>query len=642
MAKTKKFYGDYTYVVTPSSKNKTIEYVGDEKIKLTIQTDISGKNAKKYIHFPVSTEAIKVGNNLQLITHFATTSYKIKTITTTIKNYFVGDNYEPIELFSPVIDEFENYTINSTNIGKNGIYAQVEDDENKNYILTSNVKNSELTLSNGGGDFVYDKNGNDKYLIKSEYYNTKTNKYKYVDSIIEEKGNDIYTSTSKNAVYIYDGKGNDIYNATGEFCLIRTHDFDGKDKYYANNNANLKVIEYNGNDRYELDNNNSSYIEEYKGKDTYIIKNSKHKDWENLIKDFSGNDKYTITDSNYTEIKETKGNDKFNIINSELINIEDTAGKDKYYFECTNTNISITENAGKDYYRSIDETILTSIKIEDLGNYNDKYKLYGLNNSEIKDLGGNDSYTLTNSGDETTITDNLGKDKYTLKSCDNLTIEDQMSTDKYVINDSVKITINDLNGSKDSYKLTNTTNFEINDLGEDLKGDSYSLKSSVGMIIDANGNDSYKIDSLNFSNLESNEVIIKDKAGEKDSLTISKAKVNDIVLLTNYDSSGNDENGTLIIYDKTNKGFISIEDFFANNNDNEYENFGSGEIEKIKIGKKTLKIDEITTCDNLNSIKESVASWISNSDFNNVNEVLSTGTQEQIDSLIACFQGTQV
>ena len=115
--------------------------------------------------------------------------------------------------------------------------------------------------------------------------------------------------------------------------------------------------------------------------------------------------------------------------------------------------------------------------------------------------------------------------------------------------------------------------------------------------------------------------------------------------MTNYrevqENVYKDANSSLIIYDKVNKGFVEIENFYTSDSNGLYTGYGDGKIETIKIGKSALK-GVPAGAYFTNSIKSEVATWLESSDdFNSVVDVLQKGTDEQIADIVYAFQGGQ-
>ena len=102
--------------------------------------------------------------------------------------------------------------------------------------------------------------------------------------------------------------------------------------------------------------------------------------------------------------------------------------------------------------------------------------------------------------------------------------------------------------------------------------------------------------------------------------------------MANIGESGYEDN-SLILYNKTNGGYITISDFFTRATDGYINDFGVGKIETIKAKNKTLSVDY----DYINKVREQVASYLSTGE--SVADVLSnqSTSAETIENLITCF-----
>lgn len=119
-------------------------------------------------------------------------------------------------------------------------------------------------------------------------------------------------------------------------------------------------------------------------------------------------------------------------------------------------------------------------------------------------------------------------------------------------------------------------------------------------ITDYRGNDTYTIDKLDSS------LRICDYDGKNDTLIIKSAKADDLVFMAAddiypYIISNALQDTNLYIYDKTNKGFLVINNYYKNNNLSRKNNDTSyGVIETMKAEKTTIGV----TAEIANNIKE--------------------------------------
>ena len=585
---TKNFYEDYTHIVNPSTKNTIINYTGQETVNFEVKFETSGKDANKYMPNEFINISTRVDNDLYIETYFIKRSGSVKIIKTTIKDYYTNDLIPEITVTN-TLDESREFTISKKyEIGKNGLYGQTEDTENDDYIIASKDKYAELTLTKGGYDHVGDYKGNDKYIISKE----ETNSYEH-SIIYEATGTDEYYVSDWGYGKLYDGKGND--------------------KYTLVDNARCYIAEVKGNDEYKISSQRGACIDEISGNDKYLIENILHNKGfsQTKIYDISGKDNYTIKNTVGVEIIEYKGNDKYTIENfqannstyKKIFNIDDWAGNDTY-------NIS---KISHEAYKNFADCAYIN---DDLGN--DKYTFTDVNKLEVDDKKGNDKYTLLANSKNINLYDYYGKDKYEL-----IGTEDKSITDTKIYEDA----------GNDTYNLIYTSDIQIND---DLGNDKYTITNTSKLTIeDLDGKDKYTIDKLTHQN----KIEIKDNGYDKDSLIITNLNAENIIFFGDVNKNGN-TTGDLIIFDKENKGYIKIDNYF-NVENGEYTSFGEGCIESIKAGKTKLKINEEQMAININSLNESVASWLSTNDCSDIYALLNEGSETEIINLITyCTSNT--
>lgn len=592
---TKKFYENYDHVVTPTSKNVVLEYKGDYSVYFGITVDISGKNANKYLP---SYENIPTrnGDDLVITTVFISNSGSAKTVTTTVKDYFTNPYFDNNLVLESNLLKNQTYTINqNTEFGTNGLYMEKGDFNSSDFILAPKYDYEEsFKLNNIYDDFVYDEKGEDNYVISSSSGR---------DYILEMAGNDEYNAFSGSNPHIQDLKGNDEYVAeepdtrmvikdysgndeyeAKDSATIITYDYKGNDEYIAQNSGYLQIMDYKGNDKYWFGSHSASSVVDVEGNDSYDLLNAGMSDPQAklFIADDKGNDKFSIKNSSNIQIIDASGADKYEIENSWALSIKDDKGKDKYIIknidtsstEITVSNFTIKDSSGNDKYelanvKSKYGQVLSSIT-DELGN--DKYTVNGSNYFEFLEHSGKDTYKLIGTEENKVsnfyITDYAGNDKYTLEHInkqdpDKSSIVEKQGNDSYSIKDTQNLIITDELGN-DKYTLQNRINGYINDY--DGK-DTYTSKGETtlwDLSITDNGtsSDTY---TLNGGNLLS----ITDKGGNN-KFTISNCydsginaigEGNDTYKYTNMndcwidDSAGNDN------YNINKSWFFNIEDY---------------------------------------------------------------------------------
>ena len=452
------------------------------------------------------------------------------------------------------------------------------------------------------------------------------------------------------------GKKNTTYTITGiennDHSII---DIKGNDKYIikapydSNIDNSLLINEQDGNDKYILTNNSHVAVAEYTGKDKYTINNSTIQ-----IEDFFGKDKYTA--ENVTGgIVDQRGKDKYTISNAGQFFIYDMYGNDTYKL----TNVRTTDKEGK-----IDET--KTLIADRFGN--DKYTISGSDTYLfVNDFTGKDTYNIKGKYDKKTktatyvgftkITDNgYGKNTFNLNYADGTTITAENNKNVFNVKNcigevTIKAGVTTNNAGTNKYTLTSNEYYDIYNYG--TTNDSYNIiNSATGEIADENGNDTYKINALNFRTYTPDETLagisIKDMGGTKDTLTLKTTKTNNIVYMSDFymadETTSKSWSNSLIIYDKSTQGYAYIKDFYSTDENNDFNGFGTGLIETVKAkkGKKLKTLDVSKNSDyyeHLNSVKENVVSWINDNSvqFSCVEDVLLYGTQDQKNELVNIF-----
>lgn len=607
MATTKiKKAEEYKLDIKLNSKDTTYVFTNEE----------AGKGAK--LQFSTTTaytySLAKQGNDLFIITNFVDTKKDgYKVILTTIKDYF---KYNEENTSLVTVDEELPTSISATYI----------------------TKESTDTLQ--GENIVGDK-GKTDHIIKNVGVEGGTVAHK--DYVNDLGGNDTYTITTYHDTH---------YNKTAEVHII---DWAGKDKYYITHNENdgeysayFDISDMKGNDTYSVTDykpSQQSTIYEDRGNDKYKLLNSINI----AVLDDYGKDKYNLTGAYKMELTDINGNDKYEILNSMNVSVYDgndgtqQGGKDKYIVSGTN-GLLIDEGHGNDKYT------LTTVSNE--GYDTDYYYVW--------DSDGKDKYIVTDAH-YMNFTDEKGNDKWTISKSDNLSVSDRLGNDKWKVSESKESDLYD-NDGKDSWKISDSTNVRI----QDGKGkDKYSIISSTARITDSEGKDTYKVsksekvtildndtqsdDTYKVDNLNG-VIVINDKGGAKDKLTISSLKAKDVIYMADFQANKNGVvDGALYLLDKTKTGYTCIGNYFKTKDEGGIRVFdvtqdGDGRIETVKAAKKniTAKIDDFSYTPTLLELSETVAGWLTYNTFGSVNELLTSGTDEQVQNFIAYIQNPQV
>ena len=448
------------------------------------------------------------------------------------------------------------------------------------------------------------------------------------------------------------GKNSTTYNINTMAVDGFLYELGGNDKYtfskkYENSDDRLDIYDFAGKDTYNLINGSVVKILDQGGNDKYTFTESA-----GAVKDFLGKDKYTLTSANKMQIDDLDGNDTYKLTNvsnadeyGEQIEgcyINDIKGNDKYTVSGADTNIVLTDNEGKDTY---------NIK----GSYAKKTKIISyVGFTQIDDTGeGKNTFNVTYGGESYLNTDSE-ENIYNIKNSDFTTI-----------NSKTSLKFKEGTGSKDKYTLTSNNYFEIRDFG--TSDDIYKFtKSPTGAIQDNGGDDTYTVDKLTFNLYEDIDseiyggLLIDDRGGDNDTLILKGSKSTDLVYMSDFHKTGENSymsyNNSLIIYDKSTQGYVYIEEFFSEKDDDshDFDGYGEGKIETIraKVGKKVKEIDITTNSDyytKLNNVKEDVVNWlngksndmggnIGNVVFGCVEDVLKYGSDSQKATLVGYFE----
>ena len=549
--------------------------------------------------------------------------------------------------------------------------------------------NDKYRVTNGSKAHIFDFKGNDNYVLN------RSNRVDIEDRAGNDKYNIYYTNDD---ITITDKKGNDKYDITYNYDYVYITDSAGNDSYNISyNDEEVFITDNAGNDKYNAVNAYCDVeITDQKGNDSYSFMYS---DEDVIIDDKAGNDKYKFNSVYYTDITEAKGNDTYTLKAGKKTEITDLAGKDTYNISHNLSKLVIKDGqdgskaGGNDKYNlnyitddgstnSIDDYYgketynLNEVESIDIYDYrlNDVYNIKNTGWAEINDFGqaekvgkkmdytlANDKYNVTNSGVD--ITDAAGNDKYNFSYSQKAPsyVYDEGGKDNYTLK-YANVEITDLKSSVDAYNIANST-ASINDAGGN---ETYKISSSNATITDNGGTDTYKITSSNVKitdkgaskkdsytvNAINKRISISDDGGSGDILTITGAKKGNIIFMADYKEEaytagyGNVNSCALFLFDKTNKGCIKIDNFFAkyDGSMNQYietqdgnNKKGEGYIEKVMVGKSNISgtlmsyLNEST----VREIGSHVAQWLCQEDnFANVSDLFANGTTEDISNFI--------
>ena len=168
------------------------------------------------------------------------------------------------------------------------------------------------------------------------------------------------------------------------------------------------------------------------------------------------------------------------------------------------------------------------------------------------------------------------------------------------------------------------------------KNDTYTLtQGGVDKVVDAKGNDTYKVDIT-----AQNIVEINDKAG-KDTLALKNTAKADVIFGFDVNSDGTIAGNSLFVMDKAGTGLVEVDNYFkATTIDDEITalaNGGKGKIENIKASDGKVAAFNTAFID---SVKSSVAAWFGlegNAGFTSASDVFERGNETQIQSLVQAY-----
>ncbi len=674
MAKTKKINADIDIDITPKTKSSTWEYTASSPVVVNFKPKSNDEytNGYKPIFY-------RKGNNLVYTVNFYKPDSSYKTITTTIKNYFTSSGAGDIQVNGTVKNL--NTELYSYQTSKN-ITNTIANDK-----IIGNNKNNSYNIINLGGDEFVDLKGNDKYTINASYEAGKIKK------VYDYSGNDKYYANAGAFFSTYDLKGNDKYyinGGRGEF-----DDKKGKDSYdITNNSGTVTIRDRKGDDKYKLHgSNNTIVVNDYTGKDKYTVTNTGHSQ---VREEAKSNDTYKykniVMASNGNCIDDYGGKDKYTFENvtgatDKKFGISEYGGKDKYTLKSGTSYVNITDN-----YKITHSYEPT----EYVGSGDDTYSFSNVSNIKVEDYGGKNKFTSKNSNDidittyqvEANKIDKSSKDSYNISGiaptkknhkttayAHNIAIADKGATsnDTYKLSYIEKTDTYDIAhawdwGGSDTYTLDHTIGFVVRDCennnsasknkynvsySKDFKiytscnnnnviesgnlktNDTYNIKASTGEVWDYQGSD----DKYNISKLNGYIKMYENQG--TDTLKFSDAKAKDLVFMSDF---GYASSSALYIYDKKNKGFIRIDNFFTTESDGNgnfnHTGYGYGKVETITAGKSKTNLVNSINLTQLDSVKSEVASWMqSNYGHGNISFAIqdSIDGSKDISQLIAYF-----
>ena len=692
--------GNYNINITKNSKD-TVYVLKDSSLASSVSLNFNRENGYNSTY----SRFYKNGNDLVI-----TVVYDEKLITNTIKDYFLYDSNYPSSLSNPNFVKVDNSSIgNPNNIFKSYVSGFFSNKDQQSAVFLGSKGSDTYLISKplDGGAQLDDFGGNDSYNIQASYtgqaflnltdyfgndnYNMSNNTNVFVK---DKKGSDIYKANGVKKVDIADDDGNDKYTMINSTKSIKIADSKGKDIYEINasGDVNSTITDKTGNDKYLLLNGARIFkVIDESGNDSYeYVAASKETAY---IEDKAGNDNYNFSSVDNQNITDDKGNDKYNFSNINMSNtsysayIHDNAGKDNYTVNVSN-NLTVIDKVGDDKYNILNskKLVITDGEEGSKKGGNDKYILNNVNQVgldsisnqyNITDFAGKDSYNITN-GSKIRINDNntdkkTSADKYDISVNSQARIYDQAGNDTYKVNTS-RGYITDYSGN-DKYNIVDGNNFfeaagvlntsiiddsEGNDsynisnstvtLGDNVGNDNYTISSNSNVDITdlSSSNDTYKINSMN------NQVKIDDKGGTKDKLTLSNVNKDNLIFMADFDvkcdiSTTDDfvNSGALIIFDKTNNGFIKIENFFETFDTDRgtyietrqgHEQKGTGYIETINVGKKNISKDILAFANynDLLSLAGEVGSWLCkpSHEYDSVGALLDSGNTLDIADFI--------
>ncbi len=593
-----------------------------------------------------------------------------------INDYKGNDEYELINATVDIVDHSGKDEYEIKNITSNNILSITDDSNSKDkYKVSNSVDIVADSLS------IFDAAGNDKHYWTNVKFTTLSDEGNY--AIKDEYGNDKYTLRDVKNIRIYDGNGKDKYDFknlydTKNKTFTSVSDFQIKDcgnkndkydlqfvscEYAEDDETSRTIIDDGGNDKYTLASSSGIRINDKSGNDTYDLKAPVDKKGKKIK--FESEEAFAAINGK-SEIYDDKGNDKYNISYAMGTKIYDSEGKDTYNIK--GSTISQTSKFTEEITLDLTMPTVSMLEIHDTSTTSaDTYNIanvtgssgiigLGLHTPVITDDGGNNKFNIKNAGSYISIkeiqeaTENKDKGKLLslFWSMPSFGIRCMgVGDDRYNIKNSFLMTsISDSKGN-DKYSFKNVSGSII---ASDNEGnDKYTIsKNKAGIeITDNSGNDTYTLDKLKKTKVGTLEgaadILINDKEGN-DTLKISSLKKSNIIYMANFsnDVSTNymdSQDFGLIIYDKKNGGFVDLVDFYETT---ETQITGlKNSIETLKAGKKSINLTTAAgDFSKMEAVREQVGAWLADSgrNFDDVRQVLSEGSKEDIASLVQMFQ----
>lgn len=646
----------------PVDRNYVYDYAGNDKYTISIlpKTTIEGE---KYGGQTKATIYDYSGNDTYTVKDTRKSSDVEGGAAVTIGDYNGKDKYNMNGVTSANISDY-NKNNDVYNISNSATVKAYDWDGNETYNISTstdvsicdyggndkyNVSNSKVVirenLTDGASPQQKGTAGNETYTLNGLYADSR---------VYDMLGNDKYTinyaqGTNANKVNITDSDGKDSYKISGS-KYVDVNDLLGNDSYSIYDSSNIVIHEHKDvydpadetnyqNESYTIKNSSSIQVIDGFGNDTFNINLSLN----TITTDWSGTDKYTITNSNNTTLY-----DNYNTSTGSVMSYDD--GSDTFIVKDSIETV-IWSGKGDDKFSISDDAMRTTI-VEKEGN--EVYTAKETSTLKIRDEKGDDSYkftsvdnvslsvahTDTESGAlDYNIKDDDGNDKYDVKNSRFVYIIDNTKSDNekntYNVTSSENTYIySDRTGSKystDTYNITSGKNTKIEDYGtfDDIYNiKKFDKKSSVFMT-DKGGNDTYTLDKLN------GKISISDEGGDKDILSITGSKASDIVFMADAETDG----GRLFAYNKNTGGILVINGYYDfSNSGDEYHltGYGEGQIETIKLGKKDAGIYNAAVMD---TYQQEVTAFLTTGEnaYGTIENALNSGDKNAINELIAYF-----
>ena len=435
--------------------------------------------------------------------------------------------------------DFSDTTTSAENIIK------ITDNSDSNYTDDYNFNGTKATELASGADaniVIADAGGTDHY-----HFNNITSKVKIDD---HGAGNDDYTfheaTDSDITIHDYFDNRNTAQYLDNVYDFA-THGTGGQNPTDHITNTTVNITDESGEDQYYFERTqggsvtivDSAFNNNYSNdRDSYFFNDSHSKV---SITDGGGSDNYyfnriTVDQTNTVTIKDQGGSN---------------SGDDNYYFNDVKAtaaaasgaaHITISDQWGSDNYNfnnfgDANSSVVSTVKIEDRGNYQDTYLFHNAVNAkvDIHEYQGSyvdDTYDFATNNDTATdhisnvtvnIQDDDGQDKYLFNRTDSstITIVDKSTwNDIYYFNDIVNSTVSISDGGSTANSSIPIDNFYFNR----AKGGSVTITEGSGTtryyfqkvetkvdITDQDGGDSY--DFQNSITSDSNTITIKDSYG---------------------------------------------------------------------------------------------------------------------------------